>query len=315
MDIYEFIRSKAICEHLKKIGREFTPPECAYLIWKSGFLPAKKRAAWCELIKTMPDCELEGGKSLHEFLRLYMEREDRLINKMRREDDGALYYFNVFGDGDYGNNGTFYRSYENALSAALSSGEGFDGYFYLHKVWIENDADTYKVRITRHIKEELTASGKFAGIYDEFSDEGGDIPDFNELRFEIPVPFKKGDIIYDPYGKAFVWQNEGQPMVFDHIRREEIPADTGEMITDVSAVAYCNCGSDQVVIEEIKEYLDLEYYPEGRVFFPNEKILPVISSYLKGEIELDELLNSHSILLLRSIANSICKYEAPDDEK
>ena len=315
MDICEFIRSKAIREYCKKIGREFTPPECAYLIWQSGFLPAKKRTAWCELIGESPDCEVPSHRSLHEFLSRYMEREDELIKAMHQKDDNAIYYFYAIGHGNRVDNGIFYKSYEACLSAALAPGESVDGYFYLHKIFTENDPDTGEVRITRHIKEELTENGEFLGIYNMIGAEEKALPDFNELRFEIPIPFKKGDIVYDPYGKAFVWQSEGRPMVFDHIRRDELPVDTGEKITDVSVKVYCNCGSDQIVIEEIKDYIDLEYYPEGKVFFPNEKILPVISSYLKGEIGIDELLNSHSILLLRALANNLQTPISLDNEK
>lgn len=60
MDIFRFLNSKDIREHLKQLGYSFTAPEAAFLVWQCRSVTLKeKMAAWREIIETMPDCCME----------------------------------------------------------------------------------------------------------------------------------------------------------------------------------------------------------------------------------------------------------------
>ena len=59
MDLFRFIDSKDIREHLRQIGYSFTAPEAAFLVWQCRNATLKEKfAAWREIIETMPDCSL-----------------------------------------------------------------------------------------------------------------------------------------------------------------------------------------------------------------------------------------------------------------
>ncbi len=116
MDIFKYINSKDIRDHLKQIGYTFSSLEAAWLIWQCRDLTIKeKHRAWDELIDTMPDCEIPerlntcAQKSLHGFLRRYMEIEDRLIRSFYDEkiplsatvDTQCVYRFELKYDTSY----------------------------------------------------------------------------------------------------------------------------------------------------------------------------------------------------------------------
>ena len=95
MDIFRFINSGVMRKHLKDMGYEFSSLEAAWLIYQCHSAPiSEKHAAWKELIETMPDCEIAERfntvpqKSLHAFLKKYMELEDRLIREFCDESYG-----------------------------------------------------------------------------------------------------------------------------------------------------------------------------------------------------------------------------------
>ena len=60
MDIYRFINSKDIRFHLQSLRYDFTLPEAAFLVWQcTDATLEEKHEAWCELIRTMPDCGMQ----------------------------------------------------------------------------------------------------------------------------------------------------------------------------------------------------------------------------------------------------------------
>ena len=74
MDIYEFIESKDIREHCRKMQYEFTALESAFLIWQSDKTIQQKHAAYREIIEVMPDerlnsrsCTSDVGRILRTF--------------------------------------------------------------------------------------------------------------------------------------------------------------------------------------------------------------------------------------------------------
>ena len=98
MNILRFINSKDIREHLKKLDYQFNSLETAWLIYQCREATIEeKHKAWEELIGTMPDCEIlkrfntAPQPSLHDFLKKYMELEDRFIAQFLEDNHGDTY--------------------------------------------------------------------------------------------------------------------------------------------------------------------------------------------------------------------------------
>ena len=59
MNIYDFINSNAIRNHLKDINYVFTPMEAAFVVWQSKTHTMKqKHEGFQYIIDTMPDCPI-----------------------------------------------------------------------------------------------------------------------------------------------------------------------------------------------------------------------------------------------------------------
>ena len=88
MNIYRFINSKDIRFHLQSLRYDFTLPEAAFLVWQCiDATLEEKHEAWCELIRTMPDCGMQKRrnmsaiKSMHDLLQDYMKLEQKLLRE------------------------------------------------------------------------------------------------------------------------------------------------------------------------------------------------------------------------------------------
>lgn len=69
MDIYRFVDSCDIREHLENINYNFNTQEAAYIVWYCRTVSlAEKEAAWNEIIKTMPNCSLKERLNMMEIL-------------------------------------------------------------------------------------------------------------------------------------------------------------------------------------------------------------------------------------------------------
>ena len=82
-DIYSFINSRDIRKYLRETEYHFSSLEAAWIIWQSMDRTwEEKKAAWAELIRTMPDCEVPERfncnyrASLHGYLKDYMAVKD-----------------------------------------------------------------------------------------------------------------------------------------------------------------------------------------------------------------------------------------------
>ena len=79
--IYDFINSRDVREYLREIYYQFTAPEAAFVVYWSKLPVKNKLSAWEEIIRSMPDCTVQGSErtdrpeitSFHAFLREYME--------------------------------------------------------------------------------------------------------------------------------------------------------------------------------------------------------------------------------------------------
>lgn len=335
MDIFRFIDSSDIREHLRKINYPFTTPEAAFLVWHCETAALEEKfAAWEEIIRTMPNCEMaerlnmEAIPDFHAFLRRYMDLKRRQISRFENAD-GELYVADFYPDDrmsqekytwgwDFGP----FTSFRKCLDASVTKiKECFD--------------EINRIRISKMQPDDpdsanseylvFDADGKImdVNVYNGLSDEDRDTDAaFDGMWFDFPTPFQTGDILHDYSDKG-----EKDPMILEYIitwneeRLRQIPAASfsEEFLTitdsllkrlkargdtsDMGAYGY-GLGEMQSYIDPYfcqcdivggRDYLNLEYC--RRPLSGRYKTLLPVSLFLKQEISLDMMLNAYELAL------------------
>ena len=91
INIYKYINSEDVRDHLRNIDYAFTPAECAYIVGISKNVNIReKKNAYEEIIDTTPDC-LVGNKSLHEFLKARMQDEEDPMRNVEKAEIFELF--------------------------------------------------------------------------------------------------------------------------------------------------------------------------------------------------------------------------------
>lgn len=101
MNLYEWLESPDVREHLEKIHYDFTLPEAFYVIRENEQRALEKKiAAWEELLAAMPDCPFSiesdaGGKleteSFHKSVREFIGQQRELLEVVCRKDETGVY--------------------------------------------------------------------------------------------------------------------------------------------------------------------------------------------------------------------------------
>lgn len=328
MDIYPFIDSQAVREHLQKLDYRFCAAEMAYLIWRSGKKALEEKLwAWQELMETMADEEIvsdrrKGTKvSLHQVLGAYVNAQK---NRMEAFQDGkdCIYFYECEEDsGDFPrwtrSDRCFkdYKSCCEALRAEVAKYLETGRESRLRDLWIErHDLSGASECWTAYVDTRIRITNLERCALRE--EDGEDI-DFDEICqntcIDIPTPFCRGDLVYHS-GK-----NDEKPFVLDYINawnREkrlengfsEKEAKEGERERDLCfrsgdpsgmwTYGYEMRDGFGVWYEDLgyEEYFNLEYY--RKPLKGKEQTLNLICEYLKGNGHLELLLNGYAFFLL-----------------
>lgn len=131
MDLFRFIDSKDIREHLRQIGYFFTAPEAAFLVWQCRSTTLKEKiAAWREIIETMPNCSLtrrekEPIGNCHDFLRRHITSQETLLKEFPNGKNCVYRYEtheprrNWPQDDGWRGGGEYFNSFASCLSHCL----------------------------------------------------------------------------------------------------------------------------------------------------------------------------------------------------
>ena len=317
MNILSFINSKDIREHLKKTGYKFSSLEAAWIIHHSRKATLdEKIEAWNELMETMPDCRIDErrgfniGGSLFETLKAYIRLMRKLISEMTPESpqlQKALMHrcykyeyeqecrpvyktFDAFTD--------FLKGWKN------EDKEGITGY-RIETVFTEDKGiitGTISVRFNSDLKVmSVDAYGdKYFGVQSLLHDF------FQSMWFDFPVPFSKGDIIWDPEKKEglcagpFVVNGVGLKYISSEKTKEHVRM-YGDS-TDMNAWGTF-IGEEGGIYDEVMEnYMDCEYYPGP--FTGKYAVLKAVSSFRKGEISDTLFARAYHAIRLRLMAEN-----------
>ena len=311
MSIVEFIDSNAIREHLAKSGDIFSPLDKAYLIYRSRQKSVQEKiCAMKELLKNSRDFELKNVRwrfyhtnmTFHGLLKGYIETEQYIWDKLFKKEGGAVYTYTISWNGKILECNEPYTDYQgcfDALSNELADDEGSIERAEIVKRYFKNSHTEEAKTITASFSKHL------AFIHSVYAD--GMLNEnqlsiyyiFDKMWVDVPTPFKKGDILYGPY-PFVVGFGHCEPFVLLAVCNNESKKRTEKLkqfgdTTDMTAHGYWQRENGQIYWERMHDYLSLEYY-DGDCK-DEKRILKALSSFLKGEIPEDLLLNAYRIVL------------------
>ena len=289
MDIFRFIRSNAIKAYLKKINYSFSTPEAAYLIWQSQEIPLKEKfKAWEEVIAHLPNDSMPERmnmmeiKSVHDFLKEYMYIQNKWIEKFNcpvHEVYSYQYHVRVYLNGkwEYLKKKNYEPVYSSLAECKRYLIDEINEYLNANEIY-----DIYGITVRRHslknsnhiIVAHMNVKLEILSI--EINDS---IPDneqkilsaFEGMWFDIPTPFKSGDILCKGHFYADTEEakrEEMEPFILCRIntwntdKKRNFLLQDGD-ITDMGFSAFYlekDGDNPQLCWNHGEYYLDLEYY-------------------------------------------------------
>lgn len=331
MDIYPFIDSQAIREHLQKLDYHFNAEEAVYLIWHSQKRTLEEKlSAWQEIAETTADDVMllnrqEGTEvSLRKILGAYVDERKKEIENFQKGKDCVYFYR--------------YEEYEADSpmkpSWTMRSEQGFRDYKSCcdhFRREVEEEYQEERKQKLRNLQIERydlagTIRCKTASVNTRIQltdfepspfqeeDSAGAVIDFNilcsNMCIDIPAPFCRGDLVCHSDGKPFVldyiaawdrgkWLENG----FSEEEAEQGDQERTRCFQNGNCFGMWTYGYEirenfGVWYKDLgyREYLDLEYYE--RPLEGKERALKLISEYLKGNCDLELLLNGYVFGLL-----------------
>lgn len=320
INVYDYINSDAIARYCLSIEHQFTPLQTAYLVsrCRKHTLARKHLVFQKILIEKMPDDEIRfpgerarnngsGKVSLKWFLKKYMQLQNKCLNDFFQSDDNSIYQAELYSSlsefYDYAGRGqgNYYRTVEEALSDIEKDiTDKFSGeIIHIRKNYFDEKQ--------RYISVLFNSNKEVIDIYNDsgLSDEEMDIMDgFDQVCFVCPVPFKKGDIVWAP-------DISETPFVFLSVWYEGKSEEDREKYmehwdsSDMLAHGYFQRDDGRIYREYMHDYISLGYYYGS--LNGNKRTLKAISNFLKGELDLADVLNAYHLFINEENANEIRK--------
>ena len=334
MDFTKFINSKDVREYHRKIGYEYNSLEAAWLVSQSYKTTLKeKHEALQWILDNMPDLVVKDsefhwekengkpvpvrtslhGKTLHEYIKVYMEMQDSCIAKMKEGGKDIVYIIEFLYEYEHGDRNR--ERYEEIFSNWDSCIDFISNYTKGSEIVI---AEISTVTIGKDYNGkcigtvEVSPDGEIKNVEVYGDKDLGDFVDpqvfFEDQWLEFPVPFSKGDIVCVNEGNWYT----SCPVVLEDMnltdwehgdKRIEVSKEHGCDVSDMCLAGECMIDSDVsygVYHEVFSNYMDAEYCND---LTGANKCLKPISSFLKGEFGVDLLLGAYQHLMTKELCN------------
>lgn len=304
---YNCINSKDIRKYLKELDYQFSPLEAAWLVWQCRAISIKEKyKLWQQIIDTMADCIIKKHlkehadilyNSLHDFLNEYMDLQNEYIERFNLYDKISVYQFELTWGVE-----CYINRYNTEAYSTID--KCFDRAMAVCAEYTEEDEKPLGFRIKKlmtdskscYIEANYLPDGMMAeitphGYYDK-KDEIYTLFEDN-MCFSFPVPFRKGDILWNPWMKHYTCG----PVVLESIAAKSIDGSADrpdhnrirkEYSGDISDMDICGIFQQEdgdIFEDNIWCYMDYEFYPEEKLV-GEKRILKLIGAYLKDEISI-----------------------------
>ena len=337
---YWLIPSQNIREHLQKIEYKFSALEVAFLLWNNKNITiSQKHGYWNTLTKEMSDEEIKRRintdpyPSLHDYLRAYKETQNALLAEFYDEKNAVYSYrFYCEGDNDWCENyKTVYPTYNAAYSALK---EDFD--LPIVKVEIKKQRldEPKRIITVMMTKDEKPTDIDVLGATKQESDILYGV--FEGLWLDIPLPFKRGDILQAKRSYYDCETEDSKPFVLEscHNWSAKEYKENGVLLSrerarnidwsvyrhrkngDISDTFPCGYAlSDGFVrganklyrhVLDGTDFLSLEYY-KGELTGAN-RLLSLLSKRMKNEIDDEVFAHGHFIITQEEYLKEYKKY-------
>lgn len=329
-DIFEFLDSHSIKEHLQRIDYELTTPVAAFIVDRSHKATLQQKLeGWQKIIDNMPNCAMSRRNDtfnipdFHAFLRNVIKQDRRKLAHFKMTDGLSLYFFEDYSwdrrdrcDLLYGP----YSSYQKCLDAIWREFEGDNPKaIKITRRPIDPDEDHYAddMVILNANGEVMSCGYRFEGEWDE----AGTASDFEDMWFDIPTPFHAGDIVCSLQRPnepmvLFDLQTWGSERVYKELAssvyKERLVQKADKLLRwhrydgDTSDMYAYGCQVSSALhfpfyIGEPEGFLlDIDYY--RKPLKSEERILYGVRAYVKGDLTVDSLAAMASAYELQALA-------------
>jgi len=319
MDIYSFINSGDVAAYCREIKKVWSPFEMAVIIGRSFRPMADKHEALRQLTADIPDMAMPentycgSSATLHEKIKDYIIYKERVFELLKTPEQGAIYKHKVrwYGEDRY-SDGVF-SSFERVLDDARinwTRDEAFE--FTIYKSFIDDQMNEKgSIEATLDYDGNLFSINTYGYSVEMFPGiDAEGVFDFEDWFFvDIPVPFKRGDLLTYSQHKGSAARAR-RVFVLDWLDREdhrifESNLESGEGC-ELEGSGYFADDSGLLYLDHAISYDHFEYY-RGKLF-SNERILHYVSLFLQGEdknnrrrsIDLPELLTMQCRIVLEN---------------
>ncbi len=324
MDLYNFITSRDIREHLRSINYQFSLPEIAYIIDNNRELPLEEKfAVWRHLIAAFPDCSMEKRQhmeaipSFHRFLEQYMAMLQRWLDCFYRSESGAIWtgYCCYEKCPEYGDYGCPYSSFDACMGSMQEDiADGGAKRIYLKKQWLDT-AKEMRVIMDTHCH---VLSVEMVPCPPEDSDT--DMV-FEGMWFDIPTPFHRGDILtFRDHCLPQRWvvldymlNWDSQTLLAEGFSASSIEVTNADRHrsrfakdgdpTDMAFLAYELLENGELDRDHYMDYFSVERVSR-EALSGDERFLTVVSDYLLGKSDEVNLMDAHEGMLARRFLRS-----------
>lgn len=331
MDIYSFLNSKDIAEHCRRLQKTWTPLQMALIISRSDRSVPDKHRAWRELISDYPDmpvppvptCWITSGyESLHKMILAQINYEERVLRSFMEPSPGAIYQHRAIWDRkrQYSDSAdSVYTSFGKAWANAMDVWERDD----VSEIIVEKILPDDGGRITVCFNYDQSALWlDMRSPYELASPNDTEIAYFfeNMCCTDIPIPFQPGDVLTISEkrkredNQIFVLKPPNEKVKQLYAKWKELPyyeymdvnTHWGYLVSD-GGILY----GDHIGGADCFEYYRGKYKGQAR-------LLHYVSLYLKGELDLPEILTMQCRIFLESQLEQELDYQnhglfIPDD--
>ena len=236
----------------------------------------------------------------------YIALKEKIHDRLCQCGENAIYEYRCFENGNWCSDGGIYHAYDACVSHAIEHAEGKKTVFEVRKRYFEGEGKSMHI-VARYNSRSDWLSIDVCGDFSESLTQAEEkllFYSFDEMWFDFPIPFEKGDIVCDCFKKKpFVLM---ETMPWSKKERPPKRKDWKNYMThmDMNASGYSYDASARFLSDDWADYkyLNLEYYPDH--LHGGERLLEVYGLFEKGKIDAFSMLKLYRFISAEETAKA-----------